>query len=97
MEAMVSPLLAAWRGRRVLVTGHTGFKGSWLSLWLTRLGAEVTGYSDAIPTEPNHFEALALEIVDLRGDVADADAMKRAVASARPEIVFHLAAQSLVR
>ena len=81
----------------MLVTGHTGFKGSWLALWLTRLGAEVTGYSDDVPTEPSHFEALGLDIADLRGDVADADAVKRAVAAARPEIVFHLAAQSLVR
>lgn len=97
MEDMVTDALAAWRGRRVLVTGHTGFKGSWLTLWLTRLGAEVTGFSDDVPTEPSHFEALDLDISDLRGDIADAAAVQRAIAEARPDIVFHLAAQSLVR
>lgn len=97
MEDMVTGALAAWRGRRVLVTGHTGFKGSWLTLWLTRLGAKVTGFSDEVPTEPSHFAALDLDINDLRGDIADAAAVQRAVAAARPEIVFHLAAQSLVR
>lgn len=97
MEDVVTGALATWRGRRVLVTGHTGFKGSWLTLWLTRLGAEVTGFSKDVPTEPSHFAALDLDIRDLRGDVADADAVKRAIAEARPEIVFHLAAQSLVR
>jgi CDP-glucose 4,6-dehydratase len=86
-----------YRGRKVLVTGHTGFKGSWLSLWLTRLGAEVTGLSDAVPTQPNHFEALGLKIDDRRGDVADGDAVSAAMAAARPDIVFHFAAQALVR
>jgi CDP-glucose 4,6-dehydratase len=86
-----------YRGRKVLVTGHTGFKGSWLSLWLTRLGAEVTGLSDAIPTEPNHFTALGLAIDDRRGDVADAAAVRSAVAAAQPDLVFHFAAQALVR
>lgn len=89
--------LATFRGRRVLVTGHTGFKGSWLALWLTRLGAEVTGFSDAVPTQPSHFEALKLDIQDLRGDIADPAATARAVDAARPDIIFHLAAQSLVR
>jgi CDP-glucose 4,6-dehydratase len=86
-----------YRGRRVLVTGHSGFKGSWLALWLSRLGAEVTGLSDGIPTQPNHFEALGLTIHDRRGDVVDDAAVAAAIASARPDIIFHFAAQALVR
>ena len=87
----------AYAGRRVLVTGHTGFKGSWLCLWLTRLCAQVTGYSDAVPTDPSHFAALHLPIEDRRGDVADERAVAAAIEAAKPEIVFHLAAQPLVR
>ncbi|MFN3943480.1 MAG: CDP-glucose 4,6-dehydratase [Allosphingosinicella sp.] len=90
-------LRAAYAGKRVLVTGNTGFKGSWLALWLSRLGAEVTGFSDAVQTEPSHFERLGLPYRTLFGDIADADAVAGAVAEARPDIVFHLAAQSLVR
>ena len=99
MEDLVTPAqaLECFAGRRVLVTGHTGFKGSWLSLWLTRLGAQVTGFSDAIPTDPSHFAALALEMDDRRGDICDAPALDAVVAETKPEIVFHLAAQSLVR
>jgi CDP-glucose 4,6-dehydratase len=87
----------AYRGRKVLVTGHTGFKGSWLSLWLTQMGAKVTGYSREVPTAPNHFEALNLSVDDRRGDIADASAMRAAIDAVQPEIIFHLAAQSLVR
>jgi CDP-glucose 4,6-dehydratase len=97
VEEMVSANLTSWRGRRVLITGHTGFKGSWLSLWLTQLGAEVTGFSNDVPTEPSHFEALTLDMQDLRGNITDVEAVKRAIAISRPDIVFHLAAQSLVR
>jgi CDP-glucose 4,6-dehydratase len=79
------------------VTGHTGFKGSWLSLWLTELGAELTGISLAPPTSPNHWDLLHLTIADNRTDVRDADAVRQAMHRARPEIVFHLAAQALVR
>ena len=89
--------LQRFAGRRVLVTGHTGFKGSWLSLWLTRLGAHVTGFSDAIPTDPSHFAELKLGIDDRRGDICNPAAVAEAMAGARPEIVFHFAAQSLVR
>ena len=92
-----SVAFAGYRGRRVLVTGHTGFKGSWLCLWLQRLGAEVAGYSDAVPTDPSHFELLDLAITDLRGDIADEAALDAAVARLRPDLIFHFAAQSLVR
>ncbi len=88
-----------WRGRRVLVTGDTGFKGSWLSLWLHQLGAEVTGFALPPPTNPNLFEAARLgELIDhVEGDVRDLEAVTAVIAATRPEIVFHLAAQPLVR
>ena len=88
-----------WAGRRVLVTGHTGFKGGWLALWLQRLGAEVTGFSAPPPTEPALFELARVGelVADVRGDVRDARAVADAVAGARPEIVLHLAAQPVVR
>ena len=88
-----------WRGRRVLLTGHTGFKGSWLALWLHSLEAEVAGYSLAPPTEPSLFELARVgEVTDsIEADVRDRTALERAVAEHRPEIVFHMAAQSLVR
>jgi len=99
VEDLVSAqeLLNFFAGRHVLVTGHTGFKGSWLSLWLTRLGARVTGFSDAIPTDPSHFAALALDMDDRRGDICDPVAVNEVVAEAKPEILFHFAAQPLVR
>ncbi|MGF6690203.1 CDP-glucose 4,6-dehydratase [Metapseudomonas resinovorans] len=88
-----------YHGRRVLVTGHTGFKGSWLTAWLVELGAEVTGVS--LPVEADgdarHWTALQLPVTDLRGDIRDAEFLRGVVAAQRPEIVFHLAAQSLVR
>ncbi len=88
---------AAYRGRRVLVTGHTGFKGSWLSLWLQALGAEVTGVALDPWTEPSHWDLLKLSINDHRVDVRDEAAVRRVFAAAKPEMVFHLAAQPLVR
>jgi CDP-glucose 4,6-dehydratase len=88
-----------WSGRRVFLTGHTGFKGSWLVLWLTALGADVTGLSHGVPTEPSLFELARLEeeVRTIAADVRDADAVRRAVGNARPEVVLHLAAQPLVR
>ncbi len=86
-----------YRDRRVLLTGHTGFKGSWLAMWLQSLGASVTGLALAPNTTPNHWDLMALDMPDLRVDLADQDAVTSAVAKAEPEIVFHLAAQSLVR
>lgn len=90
---------AFWRGKRVLVTGHTGFKGSWLTLWLHRLGAHVTGIALPPATEPSLFVcAKVQELCDnLICDVRQAGKFSAAVQAARPEIVFHLAAQPLVR
>ncbi len=90
---------AFWQDKRVLVTGHTGFKGSWLSLWLQSLGAEVYGYALQPPTTPNLFTAagVAQGVVDLRGDLANIEQLEAAVERSRPQVVFHLAAQSLVR
>lgn len=86
-------------GRRVLVTGHTGFKGSWLSLWLHSLGADVVGFSVDVPTKPSHFAAAGLDgfLQDQRGDIRDGEAVRRLVRETRPDFVFHLAAQPLVR
>jgi CDP-glucose 4,6-dehydratase len=88
-----------WRDRRVLVTGHTGFKGGWLCLMLRHLGAKVTGYSLPPPTTPNLYtDASVAEALDpVEGDVRDLEALRRSMARARPEVLFHLAAQSLVR
>lgn len=99
MEALVSGV-ETWRGRRVLVTGHTGFKGGWLCLWLQRLGADVTGFALPPPSPPpSLFEAARIgELVrHVIGDVRDQQAINAAVAEARPEVIFHLAAQPLVR
>lgn len=94
-----SPDGAFWKGRRVLLTGHTGFKGSWLALWLLELGAELTGL--ALPPEPgpNLFEQLELaDRLDHRiGDIRDGALVRRLVAERQPEVVLHLAAQPLVR
>ncbi|UCD51149.1 MAG: CDP-glucose 4,6-dehydratase [Phycisphaerales bacterium] len=86
-----------YKGKRVVVTGHTGFKGSWLCLWLLRLGAKITGYSLEPSTEPNHFRRLDLEMNSVMGDVRDAEKLRQVFQKEQPEIVLHLAAQSLVR
>ena len=88
-----------WKGKRVLITGHTGFKGGWLAIWLDKLGADVTGYALQPPTQPSLFEAAGLadrvrsEIADIR----DLDRLQGVIQDARPEIIFHMAAQALVR
>jgi CDP-glucose 4,6-dehydratase len=86
-----------YQGKRVLITGHTGFKGSWLALWLTQLGAEVAGYALPPPTMPNHLELLNLKISSVTGNILDKDKLLKAFIDFEPEIVFHLAAQPLVR
>ena len=88
-----------WRGRKVFLTGHTGFKGSWLTLWLDGLGADVTGYSLDPPTHPSLFEQanVAKYLRSTRGDVRDFQQLKSAMAECRPDVVLHMAAQSIVR
>jgi CDP-glucose 4,6-dehydratase len=88
-----------WQSRRVLITGHTGFKGSWLSLWLQSLGARVVGYALDSPTEPNLFETakVADGMSSVWGDVLNKSDLLGVIVKHRPEVVFHLAAQSLVR
>ena len=95
----MKPNPSFWSGKRVLLTGHTGFKGSWLALWLSRLGAKVTGVSLPPATVPNLFALARVdELVDSRfADIRDAEQLARIVKEAAPEIVFHLAAQPLVR
>ncbi len=96
---MSAPFHNRYAGRRVLVTGHSGFKGSWLTLWLHQLGAEVHGFSLTPPSIPNLHALLAPTTLtrETTGDIRDYDAVKRAVQESRPDFVFHLAAQSLVR
>ncbi len=88
-----------WQGKKVFITGHTGFKGSWLSLWLQSLGADVTGYALEPPTEPSLFDVCRLQeiIHSVRGDVRDLNRLTSSMDKAEPEIVIHMAAQSLVR
>ena len=87
-----------WLKKRVFITGHTGFKGSWLSHWLQTLGADVTGYSLAPTSSPNMFDItdVASGMHSVMGDILDSKSLQRELASAQPEIVFHLAAQPLV-
>ena len=86
-----------YKDQKVLVTGHTGFKGSWLCQWLEMLGAKVHGLALEPPTKPSHFELLNLNMDSHLFDVRDTKRVKQAIDDLKPSIVFHLAAQSLVR
>ena len=88
-----------WFGKSVFLTGHTGFKGSWLSLWLQSLGAEVTGYALKPSSHPNLFTVASIEkgMHSVIGDIRDLDGLKSAMKKAKPDILIHMAAQSLVR
>ena len=98
MEGMVTNIFGGrYAGRRVLITGHTGFKGSWLALWLRELGAELTGIALAPESTPNHWDLLGITLDDYRIDINNAAAIREAIHLARPDMVFHLAAQPLVR
>src|SRR3984885_735508 len=94
-----SSLSGFWRGRRVFLTGHTGFKGGWLALWLAHLGANVRGYALDPSTDPNLFTvgSVGKAIEDIRGDIRDGERLDNSMREFRPEVVFHLAAQPLVR
>ena len=86
-----------YNNKTVLVTGHTGFKGSWLCLWLTNMGAKVIGYSLPPNTKPNHYEMLNLDMISVLGDIRDKDKLNSVFEEHQPDVVFHLAAQPLVR
>ena len=88
-----------WKGKKVLITGHTGFKGSWLSIWLQRKGAHVIGLSLSPPSDPNLFELARVSdgMVSIHGDIRNLDEVRAVIDGYRPEIVFHMAAQALVR
>ncbi len=92
-------MLSIYQGKKVLVTGHTGFKGSWLSIWLNQLGAEVVGVSDCIPSVPSNYEVSKIMdfIKDYRIDVCDSEAVREVILNEEPDFIFHLAAQALVR
>ncbi|WP_457746017.1 CDP-glucose 4,6-dehydratase [Sulfurimonas sp.] len=86
-----------YKDKTVLVTGHTGFKGSWLVYWLKKMGANVVGYSLEAPTTPNHIDLLSLDIISIIGDIRDLEKLHKTFTTYKPDIVFHLAAQPLVR
>ncbi len=99
MESVVVEQLfnGIYRSKKVFVTGHTGFKGSWLCYWLQQLGAEVMGYSSDIPTSPNHFQLLQLSQQSVMADIRNAGQLSETIRQFQPDIIFHLAAQPLVR
>ncbi len=99
MEDVVTLRTDFWNNKSVLITGHTGFKGAWLSLWLNNLGANVSGYATEPPTKPSLFELASVGICteSTIADIRDSTSLERAFKSNQPEIVFHMAAQSLVR
>jgi CDP-glucose 4,6-dehydratase len=95
--AMKSLFGGKYRKKKVLITGHTGFKGSWLALWLSKMGADITGYALNPSTEPNHFDLLDIKINSIIGDIRNLEELKQVFRDQQPEIVFHLAAQPIVR
>jgi CDP-glucose 4,6-dehydratase len=99
MESLVMQNLfgGIYKDKTVLITGHTGFKGSWLALWLHQMGAKVIGYALPSPTQPNHIGLLNLDITSIVGDIRDLEKLNQTFAELKPDIVFHLAAQALVR
>jgi CDP-glucose 4,6-dehydratase len=98
-DSTVQPFAAFYRGKKVFITGHTGFKGSWLCLWLHKIGAEVTGYALDPPTDPSLFELCKINqlVKSTIADVRDGSSLAKAMLAAQPEIVIHMAAQPLVR
>ncbi|MCT7552723.1 CDP-glucose 4,6-dehydratase [Aliarcobacter butzleri] len=94
---MQSLFSGIYKDKTVLVTGHTGFKGSWLCFWLKQMGVKVVGYSLEAPTNPNHIELLKLDIISIIGDIRDLEKLNQTFETYKPDIVFHLAAQPLVR
>lgn len=96
---MAKVVASFWKDKKVFLTGHTGFKGAWLSLWLTQMGAKVTGYALAAPSTPSLFEEALLtkQMNSIHGDVCDFAKLALAVKNEKPDIVIHMAAQSLVR
>ena len=88
-----------WKDKKVLLTGHTGFKGSWLSLWLQKLGVNLVGYSKSIPTDPSLFELADIEngMVSIMGDMRDYNKIEETIKEYKPEIVIHMAAQAILR
>ena len=91
--------LEFWKGKKVFITGHTGFKGSWLSLWLKNLGADLTGYSLDENSQNSFFidANISEEMNSIIGDIRDLDFLKKSVAETKPDIIIHMAAQALVR
>ena len=94
---MQSLFSGIYKDKTVLVTGHTGFKGSWLCFWLKQMGAKVVGYSLEALTNPNHFELLNLDITSIKGNIKDLEHLNTVFQTYKPDIVFHLAAQALVK
>lgn len=97
MEKLVSMFGGAYKAHKILVTGHTGFKGSWLSLWLMKLGAEVVGLSLPPTSNPNHWDLLKLNIQSEFVDIRNENLLRKKVHAVKPDMIFHLAAQPLVR
>jgi CDP-glucose 4,6-dehydratase len=87
-----------WKNKKILITGHTGFKGSWLTVWLKKLGADITGFSKSVPTNPSLFETVNIEkdVKSVVGNIQNYELLKETISKCEPEIIFHMAAQSLV-